>query len=77
MPDNAIPTFASELDSEFIFPGFCLEIQNQKDHALILIALLDAGYKWSGDYINSELARPSGVLIDAVITQAPFETAPS
>jgi len=52
--DNKALTFASELDNEFLFSKFCLEILNQADYSTIVFALLEAGYRWHLGYITLE-----------------------
>ena len=52
--DNKALTFASELDNEFLFSKFCLEILNQADYSTIVFALLEAGYRWHLEYITLE-----------------------
>ena len=47
-------SFATELDNEFLFSKFCLEILSQADYSTIVFALIEAGYRWHLGYITLE-----------------------
>lgn len=52
--DNKALTFETALEKEFIFPRFCVEISDPGDYKAIILALLEAGYGWRGDYLSAK-----------------------